>query len=423
MPHVSLAREAAPQNAAACRALEPLDPAALDRVRCRMVLEHCKWDPQVGDAGTLAPFPLAIFDSTWRKLARWAELLSAEAAAAEAELLARPELHRRLGLPRGIRHAIGRFPVTPGAARIVRFDFHPTTNGWQISEANSDVPGGFTEASSFPHLMAAHYPGLRTAGDPTERWAESMSARIDACASVAMLVAPGYMEDQQVVRYLAAALGRRGIATRVCDPRQLRWSSGRAFFEDDFGGAPIAAVVRFYQGEWFARASVRSGWPALFSQGATLVSNPGSALLIESKRFPLVWDALHAPLPTWRTLLPETHDPRDVNWIDDLSWILKAAFCNNGDEVAIRGISPPAHWRRAARSARWNPSGWVAQRRFDALAIPTPLGPMRPCLGVYIIDGKAGGIYGRMTHGAVIDYASIDVAVLIENDAPEGGDR
>lgn len=392
-----------------CRALKPLDAAAFDRVRREMVLSHCKWDPQVGDVSTLAPFPLAISRSTWRLLAAWAESLAAEAAEAEAELIARPELHRTLALPRSIRQLLKRArSLTPGIARVIRFDFHPTADGWRISEANSDVPGGFTEASSFTRLMARNYPSAIPAGDPTEVWAGEMTAGVGRGARIGLLVAPGYMEDQQVVQYLAGTLRESGISPEICGP--------------DTSIAPFEAIVRFYQGEWLARLPKRVGWSRLFTDGETPVCNPGSALLIESKRFPLVWNALRTRVPTWRRLLPETRDPRKADWTSDPSWLLKTAFCNNGDEVAIRRSLPVVQWRKAVRSARWNPGGWIAQRCFRPMAIDTPFGPMHPCLGVYTIDGKAAGIYGRMTAGAVIDYTAIDVAVLVEEDGAEGGE-
>jgi glutathionylspermidine synthase len=395
-----------------------LDSPKFEKIRRAMVLDHCKWDPQVGDVGTLAPFPLILRESTWRRLARSAEALAAEMSAAEAELIDRPELHRILGLPRSVRRVLAsarREGLTPGIARVIRFDFHPTTEGWRISEANSDVPGGFTEASSFARMMAAHSPAaLRIAGDPATRWAEALAHGVRSEASVALLVAPGYMEDQQVVQFLARQLRDRGLRPRICNPGQLRWRDGRAYFETEASRLPIDAIVRFYQGEWLAGLPARCGWPPLFCGGATPVCNPGSALLGESKRFPLVWRHLTTRLPTWRSLLPETRDPREVNWAHDDTWLLKAAYCNNGDEVVIRHSLPPMQWRKAARRVRWNPGGWVAQWRFEGISIPTPLGPMQPCIGVYTVDGRAAGIYGRLTGAAVIDYSAIDVAVLVE---------
>jgi hypothetical protein len=184
--------------------------------------------------------------------------------------------------------------------------------------------------------------------------------------------------------------------------------------------------VRFYQGEWLARLPRRTGWERLFRGGWTPVVNPGSAVVVESKRFPLVWDALRTRLPTWRMLLPETRDPRDAPWRADDDdgggggWLLKSAFCNTGDQVCAPGWVDVRHWRSAAREARWFPWNWAAQRRFDAVPLETPDGPMFPCLGVYTVNGRAAGIYGRLSRGPVVDYAAVDVAVLLTR---HGGSR
>lgn len=121
-----------------------LDAKQFAAVRRQVLLDGFKWDPQVGDVGTLAAFALILPESVWRQLAWLAEQLTAEALCAEEELLQRPELLGRLGLPRELHRILADepSPLTPGAARVVRFDFHPTPDGWRISEANSDVPGG-----------------------------------------------------------------------------------------------------------------------------------------------------------------------------------------------------------------------------------------------------------------------------------------
>ncbi|HKA06984.1 MAG TPA: hypothetical protein VKD71_06975, partial [Gemmataceae bacterium] len=118
--------------------------ADFDRLRRRLVLNHFKWDPQVGDVETIARFPLVLPAATVRGLFALTEALAAETVAAERELLARPDWLARLGLPRRIRRHLAdhSIPPTPAAARVIRFDFHPTAAGWRISEANSDVPGG-----------------------------------------------------------------------------------------------------------------------------------------------------------------------------------------------------------------------------------------------------------------------------------------
>ena len=78
---------------------------AFAEIRCRMILEGCKWDPQVGDMATLAPFPLVLPPGVARTLGGLAERLTAEALDAERALLDRPECLKRLGMPRAVRGA------------------------------------------------------------------------------------------------------------------------------------------------------------------------------------------------------------------------------------------------------------------------------------------------------------------------------
>jgi hypothetical protein len=394
-----------------------LDAERFAAVRRRLVLDGYKWDPQVGDVSTVAPFALVLPTSASRQLAILAERLTAEAMGAETEMLHRPDLLGRLGLPRRLRRALADAATpTPAPARVIRYDFHPTGHGWRISEANSDVPGGYTEASHLPRLLAEHFPGLRPAGDPAAR----LAAALAGCGRrAALLSATGYMEDQQITAYLAALLRAAGCAAYRAHPRQVAWESGVAHLRTAAYEGPLDVVFRFYQGEWLGPPTAGAGWAAYLRGGQTPVCNPGAALLTESKRFPLLWDRLAAPLPTWRALLPETREPRAVDWRRDPDWLLKTAYCNTGDTVTIRELAGPWTWRWRCLEARLWPGEWVAQRRFAAVPVRTPAGPMYPCLGVYTIDGVAAGVYGRLAPRPVIDFAAVDVAVLVGPDAAD----
>ena len=85
------------------RAGSELDAGDAFAIRRQMILDGFKWDPQVGDASTIAQFPIIMPAAQWRELSNLAERLASELGAAEAELLERPDLHRRLGLPRRLR--------------------------------------------------------------------------------------------------------------------------------------------------------------------------------------------------------------------------------------------------------------------------------------------------------------------------------
>jgi hypothetical protein len=401
-------------------AMREIDPVSFAGIRCRMILEGCKWDPQVGDVATLASFPLVLPTRVARTLGHLAERLTSEASGAELVLVDHPECLEVLGLPRPIRRVLGApGEPTPAAARVIRYDFHPTPAGWRISEANADVPGGYTESSWFPRLMAEHCPGARPAGDPAEALADALIGAMGGPGRVGLLAATGHMEDHQVIAFLAGVLRARGCATVRTHPCQITWDDGSALVAGPGGNrGALDVLVRFYQGEWLAGWPIRHGWPKFFRGGRTPVCNPGTALMLESKRFPLVWDRLGLELPTWRRLMPPTRDPGRPAWRFGPGWVLKMAFCNTGDTVAL-GDDPDRHRRRrAAWSARLRPGQWVAQHRFQTLPIPTPRGPLYPCLGVYTINGRAAGIYCRMAPRPLIDFAALEVAVLLDrNDA------
>lgn len=393
-----------------------VSPEVFWEVRRRMMLEGCKWDPQVGDTASLAAFPLVIPGAVARSLGMLAEQLSVEALEAERAVLDNPKCLKILGLRNDIRSALAAdMEPSPAAARVVRYDFHPTSDGWKISEANADVPGGYTEASLFPQLIAEHFPGSLPSGNPAQALAQAISKNAGSSRRVGLLAASGHMEDQQVIAFLAGLLQREGCSTIRTHPRQIFWDSGVALIK--IGGEkpePLDALVRFYQGEWIERGTEGRGIAPYFRGGRTPVCNPGTALVIESKRFPLVWDRLGLELPTWRALLPPTHCPRRWKKRSEQGWVLKTAFCNTGDTVAFSDGPDQNRWRRARWSARLRPDHWVAQRRFDTLQLPTPLGLMYPCLGVYTINGRAAGIFGRISVSSLIDFNAIEVAVLIE---------
>jgi hypothetical protein len=394
-----------------------LDREAWSEIRRRAVLDGCKWDPQVGDIDTLSPFPLVMKASVWNQLANYAEQLTAEAISAENEISHRPDLIAQLGLPRELRRVLAnQSPITPAAGRVMRLDFHYTTQGWRISEANSDVPGGFSEASHFTEMMARHFPDLRPAGNPGEVWSKALASAAGLSGVVALLSAPGFMEDHQVVAFLARRLFGHGCGAHLAKPEQIVWRNESGYLNTAWHCGPVSLIVKFYQAEWLARLPRKFGWENLFRGGKTPVANPPLAVISESKRFPLVWDELSTRMSTWQRLLPETRDPRDAPWSFDDGWLLKTAMCNNGDTVCMRDSMSHKAWLRLRMSVQLSPGKWIAQRRFESVPVFTSVGPRHFCIGVYTINGRAVGAYARLSEKPVIDFSATDVALLLKDD-------
>ncbi len=395
----------------------PVDPAEHLRLRRRAIFECCKWDPQVEDVSTVAPFPLLLRREAWDGIVRDSEALAAEVMAAEEELAHRPELHRELGIPFAVRRAlrnVSAHGATPGMARVLRFDFHWTTEGWRISEANTDVPGGFNEASGFARIVAPLFPGSEPSGDPAGSLADAVAAATKPGGTVALVHATAYTDDRQVMVFLAAELESRGCQAQLAAPDHLRWQDGRARIESGWFSGEVDALLRFFPAEWLPNLPRACGWKHFFRGGRTPVSNPATALLTQSKRFPLVWDRLKTPLPSWRRLLPETRDPRHAPWKKENGWVLKPALGRVGDGIGLAGATVEKEWKPIRRAVRFGARWWAAQRKFEAVPMLVAGETFYPCVGVYTIDGRAAGAYGRVARRRIIDHLAQDVAVLVE---------
>ncbi len=399
------------------------------RLRRRAIFEHHKYDPQVGDVSVIAPFPLLLTAAEARELTRLAEALAKEMVDAEVAIARSARALGDLALPRPLRALLApRLPLarTPSLARFVRFDFHPTPDGWRISEANSDVPGGFGEAGGLARLMRPHHHGTTTAGDPSAALAAAIARRVPAGAAVALLYATAFTDDRQVVLSIRDALAGHGIEGVPAGPDALSWTlGGRASVCAADGGAPrpVEGIVRNYPTEWLPSLLGAGGWWRQLRGGRTPVANPPAlAILSQSKRFPLTWDRLGLAMPTWRAVLPETRDPRDVDATSG-RWVLKPALGRVGEGVGLPGVSAPRVWGAIAREAARRPARWVAQRAFETTPLATPAGAMFPCVGVFVVEGRVAGFYGRLGPSPLIDGAALEAAVLVREDGARGGAR
>jgi hypothetical protein len=255
-------------------------------------------------------------------------------------------------------------------------------------------------------------PEAVAVGDPAAAYARSLSDALEPGSRIALIHATAYTDDAQVMRYLARCLEERGARPLLASPAHLRWRDGLASTETLWDRGPVDALVRFFPAEWLIDLPARCGWPLWFAGALTPLSNPATAILTQTKRFPLVWDALATAVPTWRRLLPETRDPREVPTARGDQWVLKPALGRIGEDIAMPGVTPPREWERLARAARRHPGDWVAQRRFESVPLETPAGPAFPCVGVYTVDGCAVGAYGRIARRPLIDWSAQDAPVF-----------
>jgi glutathionylspermidine synthase len=391
---------------------QELDRGDLREIERQLHLHYYKWDTQAGDNEVLSPQPLVIRGEAWDLLCSWAEELGAEAVAAENKLAGAARYRAPLGISKRLWSTLDRSPTAaPHNARVMRFDFHLTTEGWRISEVNSDVPGGWREGATLPALYHPFYRGYECPPSPLEAWSRAV-ASIGRDGVVALLCAPGYLEDEQVVRAFSQQLRQAGVpATILQSPAALRCDQGRCFLRRS--GSPVSAIVRFYQVEWLSGLPKSTGWRELLTQSGTPVINPTISGLAQSKRFPVVLRDL-GEAPTWEKLCPESRDPRDVDARDWDEWVLKACYSNTGDHVYLCAALPPDVRRKVIKDAQRNPFQYVAQKRFETAPVETCRGPMFPCVGVFVVNGSAAGAYLRLSTGQVTDGAAVEAPLFID---------
>ena len=389
----------------------------------RLIFDCCKWDMQSEDHSVVADYPLFLEEQEWCRVAKLAEQLSEEVLAAEEELLHRPDLHATLGMPASIRKALLKLSaetIPTGGARIMRFDFHFTREGWRISEVNADVPGGFIEASGFNRLMGEHYSSHLIPPDPVDAYATKIACMTQRPGVVGLVHATAHCDDRQVMQYMGQEFERSGIRTVAISPNHLQWESGFARLTKPFPTVQPAVLVRFFPGEWLPNLHPAC-WLPWFRDGKTPMSNPGTAILIQSKLFPLVWDELKTCLSTWRSLLLETRSPSAAPK-NSAEWIFKPVFGRVGEDVVIAGVTEQSAYKELIRDVARHPDDWIAQRRFESIPLETGSGLQHACLGVFTLDSRAVGAYGRIARKPLIDQDAQDIAVLVRR-KDHGDDR
>ena len=126
-----------------------------DEYRLNAIFNCYKWDPQFLDNNTLAKHALVLSGEEVKEVSKLTEQLDKETIEAEEFLNKNLKLAKPLHLPKKIYKELERMSNYDAKKhiRLMRYDFHPTIdNKWAVSEVNSDVPGGFAEATLLPEL-------------------------------------------------------------------------------------------------------------------------------------------------------------------------------------------------------------------------------------------------------------------------------
>ena len=88
-----------------------------------------------------------------------------------------------------------------------------------------------------------------------------------------------------------------------------------------------------------------------------------------------------------------------------------------GEGISTREALTPKEYRQIQRNVRWHPKDWIVQKRFESKPVSGDEGErFHLCVGVFTVDGKAAGFYGRISPFPRIAARAKDIPLLVEKE-------
>jgi len=393
-----------------------------DNYRLDVIFNGYKWDPQYMDNNTIAKSALIITKDENDELESLTEKLYHETFQAELMINNNLDFAKSLFLPRKINKEItkmGNYQADKHI-RLMRFDFHPTIEGkWAISEVNSDVPGGFAEASKMPEIACKLFIEQNyTYKDFGDIITKTISNKVKPGGKIMFVHCTSFSDDRQVMQFLGDKVKDLGFDVIYAAADHLRFINRKAISVLEGNEGEIDAIIRFTPLEWLINIKPKR-WSGYFDT-VTTSCNHSIAIFAQTKRFPLIWETLEkhgADLSAWRQLLPETLEVKDVKIHSGETgeYIYKPVYGRVGEGISIKEACKGDEYSRILKDVRKNPKKYMAQKKFNSKELFDEKGKgFHVCLGSFCVEGKAAGYYARISDKPRIDSGAADIPVLIE---------
>jgi hypothetical protein len=323
---------------------------------------------------------------------------------------------------------------------IARADVFFTSDGVAVAELNCDTPTGEAEAVVLGELTE---PPAGTF-DPSRDLRRRFLAMLDFVATRERLPSAGpartvglvypteMTDDLPLVRLYRGWLEARGWAVVLGSPYNLTFEDGHTCLF----GTPIDVLLRHYKTDWWGERE--SAWlddpiedtapldaplRAVFSgmaSGTLAVVNPFGAVVPQNKRaLAFMWEQIHRFPPAARDAImryvPVTHRLERMHTeqlaAQRTDWVMKSDYGAEGEEVVVGREVDDETWKRALARAR--PGRWIAQKYFAAETDPAGAAVNH---GVFLVGGRAAGLYARLSVGAT-DARAQSAPALVRGDA------
>lgn len=398
----------------------PIPNDMYNEYKLDVMLDCYKWDPQFCDNNTVAKYALVLSEKEHEELKLLTEKLIKETTEAENFLNKNLKYTKALEIPNKFRSDIKSMKnYNPDKhIRLMRFDFHPTLeNKWAVSEVNSDVPGGFAEATlmnrkSLEYLSNENYYAI-SFGDFL---ADAIKKKVRQGGRIMLVHCTSYSDDRQVMQFLGDKLSGMGYEVIYAAADQLKFENGKAISILNNREGEVDGIIRFSPLEWVADMKTKN-WHGYFDTETVSCNHP-IAIFAQTKRFPFVWDLLESKgidLSTWRELLPETLEVNDKK-VDD-KFIYKPVYGRVGENISIKEACKDDEYKKILKDVKRHPKKYLAQKKFNSRPLTNEDGEeFHVCIGSYGIENSHAGYYARISRSPRIDSYAADIPVLIEKE-------
>ena len=402
--------------------LVPIPESKYEDYKLSVIFDCYKWDPQFLDHNTVAKYALVLTKEEHECIKELTEKLDKETQAAEQFLNQHLELTKPLALPRKMKKEIALMKdYDPQQhVRLMRYDFHPTTDGgWAVSEVNSDVPGGFAEASLMPQVAKEAIGGAYSSINFGENLCNAIQKKVPAGGRIMMVHCTSYSDDRQVMQFLGDKLKDLGYQVIYAAADHLIFQDKKAISILDGNEGEVDGIIRFSPLEWVSDMKPKH-WDGYFDTTTCSCNHP-IAIYAQTKRFPFVWDVLEQngiSMATWRELLPDTIDVKSAKGKE--GYIYKPVYGRVGEMISIREACDADEYKKIMLEVKLLPNTFLAQKQFISQPVKGARGEdFHVCVGSYTVDGKHGGYYARISKTPRIDSNAADIPVLIEEGEKE----
>lgn len=384
--------------------------------RLNAIFDCYKWDPQFEDNNTLAKYVLVLTKEEHEEIKRLTELIDKETIEAEEFINNNLHIAKPLALPKKIYNELKKMKNYDKNKhiRLMRYDFHPTTeNKWAVSEVNSDVPGGFAEATLLPKLANSLFNNEYSFISFGDILTSSIEKKVIPNGRIMLVHCTSYSDDRQVMQYLGDKLTTKGFDVIYGAADHLRFKDNIAYSILDGKEGKVDGIFRFTPLEWLKDIKPKN-WGGYFDTITPSCNHP-IAIFAQTKRFPLIWNALEKNgifLDTWKSLLPETIEIIDSKGKD--GFIFKPACGRVGEKISIKEACDNEEYIDILKDVKKHPKAYLAQKKFISKPLVIDDKEFHVCLGSYTVDGNHAGYYARISKTPRIDSNACDIPVIIE---------